>query len=77
MENPNIQTKVVHSQSKPAWNVVSTVWGAKYKIARFPYAVDVNNEAASSRMKYEALLHAQFASMCFNHSEEIIKTFHF
>ena len=32
-----MKTKVVHSQSKNAWNVVNTELGGKYKIARIPY----------------------------------------
>ena len=37
MTNPKIKTKVVHSQTKSAYNVVGTSLGNKYKIARIPY----------------------------------------
>jgi len=36
-----IRTKVVHSQSKSAWNVISTMAGMKNKIARVPYLVGI------------------------------------
>ena len=70
MVNPNLKTKVVHSQSKSAWNVVGTEYGRKYKIARVPYVV-VNNEEVTSRNRLEALEHALFISHCFNNSDFI------
>jgi intein-encoded DNA endonuclease-like protein len=60
-----IKTKVVHSQSKSAWNVIGTTLGAKYKIARVPYVQGINGE------RKEALDHAEFISWCFNNADEI------
>jgi len=72
MENPNIKTKVVHSESKQAWNVIGTSLGNKYKIARIPY-LTIGNEIIDTIEKSEALKHAKFISACFNKSDEIIK----
>lgn len=71
MENPKIKTKVVHSQSKSAWNVVGTKIPGKFKIARFPYLV-TGNEIIDTKEKNEALLHAEYISKCFNNSDKII-----
>lgn len=71
MENPKIKTKVVHSQSKPAWNIVGISLSGKFKIARIPYLV-TQNEIVDVKEKSEALLHAEFISKCFNSSDEII-----
>jgi hypothetical protein len=71
MQNPKIKTKVVHSQSKSAFNVIGTELAKKYKIARVPYLV-TDNEIINTREKAEALLHAEFISKCFNKSDEII-----
>ncbi len=30
-----INVKVVHSESKSAWNIINTIPGGKFKIARF------------------------------------------
>lgn len=70
MKNPKIKTKVVHSQSKPAWNVIGTQLSCKYKIARIPYIV-TENEVIATREKSEALNHAEFISFCFNNSDAI------
>jgi hypothetical protein len=71
MENPNIKTKVVHSESKTAWNVIGTSLGRKYKIARCPYLI-TNNEIIDTIEKSEALSHAKFISQCFNKSDAIV-----
>ena len=71
MENPNIKTKVVHSESKTAWNVVGTNLGKKYKIARIPYSI-TGNEIIDTMEKSEALRHAKFISQCFNKSDTIV-----
>lgn len=71
MENPNIKTKVVHSESKTAWNVIGTSLGRKYKIARCPYLI-TNNEIIDTIEKSEALKHAKFISQCFNKSGTIV-----
>lgn len=71
MENPNIKTKVVHSESKTAWNVIGTRIPGKFKIARVPYDI-CGNEIIDTRIKAEALHHAEFISFCFNNSEKIL-----
>ena len=71
MENPKIKTKVVHSQSKPAWNIIGQL-GGKYKIARIPYLVVDDSEILTTKNKHEALVHAQFISQCFNNSDRIV-----
>lgn len=72
MKNPNIETKVVHSETKNAWNVIGTTLGTKYKIARIPYFVD-EDKFSSDLVKAEAFEHATFISYCFNRSDEILK----
>ena len=59
------QTKVIHSHSKAAWNVVGTAPGGKYKIARVPYVV-CGAEDIDCKNRQEALNHATFISQCFN-----------
>jgi len=71
MRNPQIKTKVVHSSSKDAWNVVATSLCCKYKIARIPYLV-IKDEVTDNLEKNEALNHAMFISQCFNKSDSII-----
>jgi len=71
MKNPGIKTKVVHSESKPAWNVIGTKFGGKYKIARITYYV-FDDEILATREKNEALEHAEFISYCFNNSDSIL-----
>ena len=71
MENPNIKTKVVHSESKKAWNVISVSLGEKYKIARIPYLI-TGNEIIDTIKKSEALKHAKFISECFNKSDKVV-----
>jgi hypothetical protein len=72
MKNPNIKTKVVHSISKPAYNIIGSSLGKKHKIAIVPYVssddvevIDINRD--------EALEHAEFISYCFNNSGVICK----
>lgn len=60
-----IATKVVHSQTKPAWNVIGTKLGGKYKIARVPYE-SCNDKEIESRLRKEAYEHAMFISNAFN-----------
>ncbi len=62
-----MRTKVVHSQSKLAWNVIGTELGLKYKIARVPYE-QCDNEALNTKVKNEALYIAI-------HISESMKTF--
>ncbi len=73
MENPKIRVKVVHSQSKTAWNIVGERPGCKYKIARIPYFAIEDSEALTSQNIYEALLHAKFIAECFNNSDSIVE----
>jgi adenine-specific DNA methylase len=70
MENPKIKTKIIHSQTKSAWNIVSENLGSKYKIARIPYLV-LDNQELSDRNRIEALKHAEFISHCYNHADSI------
>lgn len=70
MKNPNIHTKVVHSQKNPAWNVIGTALGGKYKIARVPYGSS-ENPTIDSRERLEAFEHALFISWCFNNADKI------
>ena len=67
----NIQTEVVHSKTKTAWNVIGTVLGCKYKIARIPYYISEGMEKTNTREKMEALEHAEFISYCLNNAEQI------
>jgi hypothetical protein len=69
----SIETKVVHSQSKSAWNIIGTRPGGKYKIARIPYLIIEGDEISSTREKSEALEHALFMSRCFNNADKIEK----
>jgi len=57
--------KVVHSESKSAWNVINSNLGGKYKIARVPYITsDDDNITTNNRL--EALIHAKFICDRFN-----------
>ena len=71
MKDPNIKTKVVHSKSKPAWNIVGITLNAKYKIARIPYNLS-DDENIVKRERDEAYEHAIFIAHCFNHSGSIL-----
>ena len=71
MENPNIKTTVVHSESKNAWNVIGLSLGAKHKIAKIPYLI-TGNEIIDIAEKSEALRHAKFISQCFNKFNSIL-----
>lgn len=72
MKNPNIKTRVVHSQSKPAWNIVGETLGGKYKIARVPYLV-LECDTLTQRNRQEAFEHANFISHCFNNADAFYK----
>ena len=48
--------RVVKSQSKPAFNVISTIPGAKYKIARCPY---VDYSTSSQEVQDREIAEAQ------------------
>jgi len=67
MKNPKTKTKVLHSDSKSAFNIIGTTPGKKYKVAIVPYVKDV------PALKEEALQHAEFISYCFNNSDAICK----
>ena len=58
-------TKVVHSKTKEAWNIIGTELGGKYKIARVPYVIS-GDELIDCLNKSESLKHAIFISKCFN-----------
>lgn len=70
MEIPKIKTKVVHSQSKSAWNVIGDSPGSKFKIARVPYVLSPSEELNALNRK-EAFHHAEYISFCFNNSEKL------
>lgn len=70
MKDPKIKTKIVHSKSKMAWNVIGDI-PHKYKVARVPY-IKGNDEEGTYAMREEALRHAQFISFCFNNSASIL-----
>jgi hypothetical protein len=74
MKNPNIKTKVLHSETNNAWNVIGTSLAKKFKIARVPYVVNKNlsKEEYNKKIK-EAENIAEFISECFNNSEKIIE----
>lgn len=67
---PNYKTEVKHSESKDAWNVIGTIPGLKYKIARIPYHL-TGNDIIDTKSKNEALEIAQFISHCFNNADKI------
>ena len=69
------KTKVVHSETKDAWNVIGTMLGNKYKIARVPYYEEDsdNFKVANAAWKKEAEKDAKFISECFNNREAIDK----
>lgn len=71
MKDPEIKTKVLHSRTKSAWNVTGVTLGGKYKIAVVPYLV-ANDEKVNERNRVEAFEHAEFISMCFNNSNQIV-----
>ena len=61
------KTKVVHSSSKPAWNIVGTKLGGKYKIAVVPYVFSESIEVLD-KLRDQALEHAEYISYCLNRS---------
>lgn len=65
-----IKTKVVHSLTKPAWNIVGDKLGGRYKIARVPY-IAVEDPSVNAFNKQEALEHANFISQCFNNADKL------
>lgn len=70
MKDPKIKTKIIHSGSKPAWNIIGEKIGGKFKIARIPYHV-FDNEIISNENRKEAREHAEFINACFNLSDKI------
>ena len=64
-----MKTKIVHSETKSAWDVIGCDLGRKYKIAR----TDINNEILVTKRKNEALEHAEFISKCSNELYKEIK----
>lgn len=66
-----IKCKVVHSQSKTAWNIVGEELGCKHKLARIPYTILPESEIISTQNKSEALKHAQFLCYCLNNADKI------
>lgn len=74
MKDLKIKTKVVHSLSKDAWNIVSTTLTSKYKIARIPYIVLEHNDELNIKYKNEAKDIAEFISLSFNMSSKILES---
>ena len=72
INDPKLSTTVRHSLKNPAWNVVGTVPGGKYKIARVPY-ITTASEKFNQLNRQEAYKHAMYISYCFNNSEAILK----
>jgi hypothetical protein len=67
MELPKIHTRVVHSESKNAWNVIGTKIGGRYKIARVPYdKIGTMGTDYNEKDKMVAYEYAVFISTCFN-----------
>lgn len=61
-------TKVVHSQTKASWNIVGTVFGDIYKVARVPY-LSSGDEKDINKSRKEAYERAAFISSCFNNQK--------
>jgi len=64
-------TKVKHSESKPAWNVIGTTLGGKHKIARVPYVVIMDDDEKVRKVfneyeKQQAHKIARFISRALN-----------
>lgn len=70
-QKPKQNTKVKHSESKNAWNIIGTDSGGKYKIARVPYLVAEDSEILTTLNKAEALEHAMFISHCFCNPDKV------
>lgn len=68
-----MEVKIKHSESKTAWNIIGTIPGGKYKIARIPYHQDDKKgmEMYNTKQKVEALEHAEFIMFCFNNENKI------
>ena len=77
ISNPlKYNVKIKHSESKNAWNIIGTMPGSKYKIARIPYNVlsDKDTEYAeiyNTREKAEALKIAQYIVNAINNHTEL------
>lgn len=74
MKNPlNFKVEIKHSESKDAWNIISTEPGTKYKIARIPY-LQIDNkglEAFNAKKKFEALQIAEYITKILNETKEL------
>lgn len=71
MKRPKLKVRVQHSQSKPAWNIVGTELGGRYKIARIPY-VKLNEGKELEAEMTEALERAEFIAWCLNNAQNLI-----
>jgi ribosome-binding factor A len=65
-------TKVKHSESKNAWNVIGVKLGGKYKIARVPYTEIKDDQLSTMREIEKARKDAEFISFCFNNKQKIL-----
>lgn len=73
-----MSTKIKHSESKNAWNVIGDIAGGKYKIARIPYyqSKEKDMDMYNTRQKAEALDDAEFISFCLNNRQKILNKKH-
>ncbi len=77
ISNPlKYNVKIKHSEKNNAWNIIGTMPGSKYKIARIPYSVlsDEDTEYAeihNTREKAEALEIAQYMVNAINNHREL------
>lgn len=54
-----MKTQIKHSHSKSAWNIVGTMLGDTYKLARIPYNV-CGNESLDEKERGRALKLAEY-----------------
>ena len=75
INNPlKYDVKIKHSESKKAWNIIGTMPGSKYKIARIPYSVLEDNDNAemfNTREKAKALEIAQYMVNAINNHKQL------
>lgn len=71
MKNPDITTRIKHSETKSAWDICGLKLGGKYKIAIVPYIISEDADVTATQ-KAEAFQHAEYINWCFNNSEVII-----
>jgi len=60
------KAKVMHSESKDAWNVIGTVLGGRWKIARFPYLQIEGSQDYNEKEKIEQYSNAMLLADAIN-----------